>query len=256
MHSLNDVLGIPVDHWFHAIEAVALVLALGHGFNLSRINKDLKKVLKTLPTQPLYEFPHYLHRIAEMVNAAKRSIFICCDQPAYGSFSNQVAFLKYGNSLRDKIGLDDNIEVRLCCMDLLRRQENTIAQFKKEDWDQFKKKNRKLLVSYLKKHAHDVSVEKLSYEAFTKLIVEEDTNSLKGEFGGAHIEQLDRQPPVYFWYIDDAMVFVIPSEPRLTENGFYTRDPHLINGILDLTQRYTNQYFPRAGAPHELTRET
>jgi hypothetical protein len=266
MSGTLEPLDFAAHHWADGIAIIALLLAFAHGRNLSKaqsrldkVTEDLKKVLETLPTQPLYEFPHYLHRIAQLVSDAKRSIIVCSDYPAYGSFSNPVAYLKYGNSLRTKC-LENHVTVAIYCLNTENRRKSTIEEFKEEDWVAYKRENEKLIRDYLTIHSHDLSEEALryddlTYEAFLSLIINEDTNSLASEFGGASVKELKEKPPVYFWYIDDAMVFVIPSGPRLTENGFYTRDPHLINGVLDLAQRYTNHPFTRAGVTHELTKK-
>src|SRR3954452_7293966 len=140
MHSAADIVAFARNHLLHAIEAIALVLALRHGHNLAKVTRDLKRVLRSLPTQPLYEFPKYVPKIADLVRHAKRHILICCDQPAYGSFSDQDAFLEYRQALITHVNAGK--PVRLRCLDQEGRRANTERQFSKllkfkKEWNQF-----------------------------------------------------------------------------------------------------------------------
>lgn len=239
---LVDLVGFAARHWVDGIAVVALALALGHGRNLKKVTEDLKKVLEKLPTQPLYEFPKYVPKIAELVRDAKRHVLICCDQPAYGSFSAQSAFLDYQKAILTQVNV--GIPVRITCLNKEGRRRNTERQFSenKSNWDDFKKQRNNDLTTYLRNHPHTEvpTVEGLTHEAFVELIVYEDTLSLTSTFEGAKAREIVEKPPIYYWFVDDAMVFVVSSDDRLAENGFYTRDRDLIASFLDLTEKNTH----------------
>jgi hypothetical protein len=253
------------------IEVVGIVLGLiplgfafTHGINLSKalkrldeINKGLTKSVKLLPTQPLYKFPKYVPTIAEHVGKAKDSIVICCDNPSYGSFSSPDAFLKYKLAILTKTSSYPRVPVTLYYLNEVKRHQVGILQFQRDAWPEFHKNRLNELRDYLAihPHEHNVTAEKLGYDEFINLIVLEDTISLTSVFGSATTIELAEKPPVYFWLFDrSTMVFVIPGDPsmRLQETGFFTRDPHLINGILDLAERYTGKKFEHAGTREEL----
>jgi hypothetical protein len=125
--------------------------------------------------------------------------------------------------------------------------DNTHKQFPSNTFDSFYVSNKTPVDEYLKIFGHNVipsNTEDL-YDTFTKVIIDEDTNALDEEFKGADRGDMNGRPPVYFWHIDDEMVFAIPSERTAngvrvrTENSFYTRTPYLISSIRDLALRYT-----------------
>lgn len=264
MRLLTDLIALAVNYWKEAIAVLALVLAFLHGRNLSKaqnrldkvtedlkkilstlptLTNDLKKVLETLPTHPLYDFPKYVPRIAELVRDAKRYVLICCDQPAYGSFSAQKAFVDYQKAILTQV-VNNNIPVRITCLDGRGRRKNTERQFSenKKNWDDFKKARYADLTTYLRNHpnVHVPTVEGLTHQEFVELIVREDTLSLASTFAGAKPKEVEEKPPIYYWYVDDAMLFVVSSDDRLSENGFYTRDRDLITSFLDLTEDCTH----------------
>jgi hypothetical protein len=240
------------------IALAALALAIIHGRYLSKALRQLIAVTEVLPTQPLYGFPDFVPKIADLIEKANGPIIICCDQPAYGSFSDQSGYRRYAIALFKRISAGKS--VKLYCMNEAGRRANTVLQFTQsgDEWKSFKASKRSKIESYLSIHPHAylsihphspiTTVEDLENKDFIELIVQEDTHSLQSVFRDAEIvyDELEKKPPVYFWYADNTMIFVISTEHRNTENGFYTRDRSLINSLLDLTERYTGLQF-RAG---------
>src|SRR4051812_854913 len=100
---MQTVLGLAARHWTEAIALIALALAVIHGRDLSKALRQLIAVTETLPTQPLYGFPRYVPRIAELIEKANGPVIICCDQPAYGSFSDQTGYRRYALGLFARI---------------------------------------------------------------------------------------------------------------------------------------------------------
>jgi hypothetical protein len=247
---MQIILDLVARHWGEAIALLALALAVVHGRNLTKALRQLIAVTEVLPTQPYYGFPGYVPKIADLIEKANSPIIICCDQPAYGSFSDQSGYRRYASALFARILAGKS--VKLYCMNEAGRRANTEFQFAQsgDKWKSFKASKRALIESYLSAHprAPITTVEGLENKDFIELIVQEDTHSLDSVFRDAEIvyDKLKEKPPVYFWYADDTMIFVVSTEHRKTENGFYTRDQNLINSLLDLTERYTGLEF-RAG---------
>lgn len=259
---MQTVLDLIAKHWTEAIALIALVLAIIQGRNLSkaqerldRVTEDLTKVVEALPTQPLYAFPGYVPKIAELIEKANGPIIICCDQPAYGSFSDQAGYRRYALALFARISAGKS--VKLYCMNEKGRRRNTELQFTQsdEEWMSFRKEKKPLIESYLHTHprAPVQTVDELKNNDFIELIVHEDTHALQSVFRDAETvhDKLEKKPPVYFWYADNEMIFVVSSDHRKTENGFYTRDRSLIHSLLDVTERYTKQTFRPPLSPAE-----
>jgi hypothetical protein len=238
-------LGVAFKHGLGLKEALKRLDKINKDFqeSLGKINDELLKSHELISTQPLYEFPRYLQKITSLIAHAKRSVVVFCDTPAYGSFSEPRIFKEYKRQIIDKGG-DLNVRVEIYCMNEDKRRDGAMLQFQEERFSEFKKQNKKKFEIYLNEHTkaiQHVTVDNLSWKEFIDLIAAEDTHTFKRDFACLQVsEELVDKPPIYFWYIDEAeMVFVIPSDPkkRLGENGFFTRDPHLINGILDVTER-------------------
>ncbi|HKO55154.1 MAG TPA: hypothetical protein VJ276_04705 [Thermoanaerobaculia bacterium] len=210
--------------------------------HLSQQVHHLSQIRGSLPTQHLGEFPNYLRHIVQLVDRADRRIIICCDFPAYGSFSNPEAFLEYRQALERRIG--DGVPVRIACLGAAPREARTREQFLKTAaaWEEWKRKEVDKFETYLSFHSTQHDPASLQNEDFVKMIVAEDTNVLASTFAAAAKQDLETAPPIYFWLVDDSMVFVIPSPHRLMEHGFVTQDSHFIDGICDIARRYTQLF--------------
>jgi hypothetical protein len=252
--------------FFEACGVLAVVLAWLHGLELSKAlrkldqittdlttaREDLIVMSETLPTRAVGPFPGFVKTIANNIGKATDRIIICCDNPAYGSFSNAEAFQQYRVSLISKIHIEPTPKVMFfCCRDTDGRRESTTQQFSRYkhhgEWVKFRTVNRKRLENYLALHPDGKhhSADSLSHDAFVKLIIHEDTAFLD-EIKACKPIELPELPPMYFWLIDDEMVFAIPTEISRAESGFITRDPNLISGILDVSRRGTGIAFPSA----------
>jgi hypothetical protein len=137
-------------------------------------------------------------------------VVICCDFPAYGSLSNPDAFLAYHQAIAKKIARKVPVEIA-CLGPETRRKNVTRKQFSKSGpWEKMKLDRQEDLKKYLTVHRGNDDTSNLTEDEFIQMIVDEDTLTLQGPFGGATKHELRDRPPVYFWLIDDAMVFVIP----------------------------------------------
>jgi len=202
----------------------------------------LDSILRSMSTRHIGQFPEYIITIANLIENAKKEIVILCDFPAYGSFSAPHDFLRYKHAIERKI--DQGVKVRLTCLSSVSRTELAHEQFSREEkmWDEWKQQPKKheLFRSLLKSHGSDISVDALSVDQFAAFLEQEDVRMLKETFTQADVLQIGAYIPLYFWLIDGGdAVFAIPSfSEKSTEHGFYTLDPHLIAGFLDIEARY------------------
>ncbi|MEA2417350.1 MAG: hypothetical protein QOI58_4007 [Thermoanaerobaculia bacterium] len=206
--------------------------------------RQMDEIRSAIRTYPLGNFPNYLNRIAQLVARAERRVVVCCDFPAYGSFSDPDSFLAYHQAIAKKIARKVHVEIA-CLGPEARRKSVTREQFAKAgSWEKMTVDRHEDFKRYLTVHKGTDDLSSLTQDEFLQMIVDEDTLTLQGSFGGAIKYELRERPPVYFWLIDDAMVFVIPSPVRLMEHGFITHDLHFIDGLCDIAERYTPLRFP------------
>jgi hypothetical protein len=243
------------------VGVVALVLGLWHLYEIRAQAKDIRaqakdirsqaelseshakilnSILLTQSTHHIGQFPDYISAIAELIGQAKKGIVILCDFPAYGSFSASHDFLKYRHAIERKI--DEDVPVKITYLSPACRLALTREQFSKEEkiWDGWKKKNHERFRAFLQSHDSEISVDDLSIEQFAAFLEEEDVRMVDETFARADTLPTDTYIPLYFWLIDESSaVFAIPSfSEKSTEHGFYTLDPHLISGFLDIEARY------------------
>ncbi len=229
-----------------------------------RLGEDLKKVqavlhdvgsqvTQQLTQRALDEFPEYLDEIAELVRSAQDRIDICCDHPAYGSFSNPTAFKLYLSAIREKVR-DQGKPSMICCMDEeLRRisaKDQIDRKIGKLEFSEYKTENEPKLSIYLANHDSYVDFTSLADREMLYGIIENEDNDVLLEFKGATRLLVRTPPPIYFWHIDHTMIFALPGEvrelhnalipglERLTEHGYRTRDKDLIRGFRALANKH------------------
>jgi hypothetical protein len=273
---------------------VAVVVGFIHGVQIHRVAKELidnleavgakvtcnlevvgnelttrvEEVRLGLTTRPLFEFPHYLDKIADLVNEAEYRIDICCDHPAYGSYSDPAAYSKYQVAIHSQITLHRR-PTFMYCMEESLRIESAKRQINNDflagdTWEVYKDKNYEKLDKYLNHHPGKHSAKDITLAQFTEVILEEDADALR-PFIRSKQCKFGKTPPIYFWYIDGAMVFsipgsvhagdrgeIIPGPTRLTEHGFFTKDQNLIKGFLALTEHHTGYRFKEHNADGRL----
>lgn len=216
---------------------------------LSAQTKRLEDIWSSLSTQYLGVFPNYLDDIVKLLEGAHKSIIIFCDYPAYGCYSDPDQWLKYKQTIERKI--QDEIDVRLTCMNAERRRQYHRDQFKsiEQDWKEFifTEPNHDLLKRFYQRYRNALDspnkkIEELSFDDFEKLMAEANQSMLNEVFADAKEPpvELGVDMPLYFWLVDGAhAVFAIPSlSDEATEHGFKTGEAKLITAFLDMRSRY------------------
>jgi hypothetical protein len=263
--SLNHLSEIANSSAAHVLELliaiVAIYLAFKHERDLAREVRsvqELKKALEvqvghigeirnSLPTKREGMFPDYLPKITSMLAESKHTIVICCDYPAYGSYSAPGIFFKYEQTLERQLN-DPKKKVKVAFLDEAVRQKRVDADFlltEPAHWVAWKKKEGAKLLTYLAHTDRKITVETLTSPEFVAMINDEDQRLIDHwRHLADDIELLDRMCPIYFWLVDDEQaVFAIPDlRARAVEHGFYTCDPHLIAGLQAIGARYTKLF--------------
>jgi hypothetical protein len=233
---------------------VALVLAVFHSYEIRKTAAELQSVSETLPTRHIGQFPDYLVHIAGVVERAKKSVCVLCDFPAYGSFSAPEAFLQYRQALEQLLARrnDDRVSVTLTCLIGKNRVEMIKEQFSREhrEWETWKREAhpRTKLERLIELRNRATTVDDLSFDAFVNYLEDEDLRAIEGMFNGAKIREVDAYVPLYFWLVDGKeAIFALPSfSEGSTEYGFYTRDSALIEGLVEVLNRYHRQPVAKA----------
>jgi hypothetical protein len=220
--------------WADVIAVMALGVAI-----LDHV--DLRTVRSEMPSRDVGHFPFYLKDIGNLVRRARKSIVICCDHPAYGSFSGRDMFITYRDELQRRN--DANFPVTIACLNAEERAARLREQFgdADRDWRRFRDANRKRVRDYIEHHAYQGDTEDLSFEQFIALVSKENAHMLQTVFESATKRHLKSRVPVYYWLADDDwMIFAIPGTHHRSEHAFYTHDKNLIRGILEITEQFTN----------------
>ncbi|HEV7670761.1 MAG TPA: hypothetical protein VGS22_19755 [Thermoanaerobaculia bacterium] len=234
---------------------IALILAITHSRELrsqtekakkltesiEEITADIEQIRLAASTRHLNAFPKFLDDIVELIQGSSEVVEICCDFPAYGCFSNPDSFLSYKQALESKA---QNIEVELTCLSLAPRQALTIEQFPPVGtrWTSWKQESTAKLRRFLVNHKIRVEPEELRKEDFLAALEEENKKVLV-ILRDETIHGIDTLLPIYFWISDkNKAIFSIPRSARemrdITEHGFFTMDPNLIQGLRDIKARY------------------
>ncbi len=204
---------------------LALVLALVHAI-------DLKKLVGAFSTVYKSRFPSYLNDVSKLIENAGKSIFILCDLPAYGVFSNNKSFVKYKLAIEEKI--EAGIPVHLTCLSPSRRREALTQQFEAQ-W-----KNKSAHFSILLRSFHAKYHEKDAeygddIEKFLKDVEDINIDLLRYVFHDKY-NPIEQHMPIFFWLVDDKeAIFAIPcNNQKIIEYGFSTRDSRLIKGFKEM----------------------
>ncbi len=220
---------------------LAITLAYVHAKHLRDQIDRLEEVRRALPTQHLGKFPDYMSKIVDIVRSAQKEVVILCDFPAYGALSNPDAFLQYRHAIEERAAGGVTIEVA-CLNDGLRAAAIETELEKTADWKSWRRKpkNFEHLQKLLIRHGRHNKPDSVDREDIARLLCIDDKRTLDETFGSAHRCALGTPVPLYLWLVDGSQaVFAIPSfKQRSIEHGFYTMDPRLIEGLLDIRSRY------------------
>jgi hypothetical protein len=249
MESLKDIF---LSDWRNTLEEALAIAAITwayiHARHLKQHTNHLKEQLdrleevrQSLPTQHLSKFPDYIEDIVRHIKNARKEVVIVCDYPAYGVFSNANEFLAYTHAIEDRASR--GVRISLTCLDEPQRHIKTEEEFaKSEEWNKWLAEPTNVerahhLLSRYRSHTVPASVTR---DEIVELLGHEDKRVLADTFATAEVSLLGAGVPLYFWLIDGSYaVFAIPSyHERALEHGFYTQEPRLIEGLLDIRDRY------------------
>jgi len=236
-NTLEEALALAAIIWAY-IHARHLKEHTGH---LREQLDRLEEVRQSLPTQHLSKFPDYLDDIVRHIESARKEVIIFCDYPAYGVFSNAEAFLKYTHVLEDRASR--NVRITLACLDEPLRHVKTEEEFSKsEEWAKWLADpiNVDRAHHLLLRYRSQTDPGAVTRDEIVDLLGREDKRVLADTFATAELSLLGTAVPLYFWLIDGSYaIFAIPSyHERALEHGFYTQEPRLIEGLLDIRDRY------------------
>lgn len=254
MDALGNVFSALSSDWRNTIEEIlalaAIILALVHARHLRKQLDRLEEVRRALPTQYLGKFPEFIDDIVKLVKSAKYEIMIFCDFPGYGVFSNFDAFLIYTHILEQQGNKD--VQIRLACLDTPLRRAKAKDQFAKgREWSKWLKDEEHLerVTKLLKRYHSNTDPTAVTREEIIELLGKEDERVLADTFSAAaEVSLVTVGMPLYFWLVDGSRaIFVIPGfRKKAVEHGYSTQDPHLIEGLLEIRERYLESAIPAA----------
>jgi hypothetical protein len=228
----------------------------GVSTTLGSVSTRLEGVSKSVQTQPIGEFPHFLPRVTELIARAEKSIVIMCDAPGYAIYSNGPEFDAYAAALKNKIA--SRAENPAFSVDLMffadrereQVQRHQTARYAKteDEWNVWRDSpqtyNR--LREFLKRALRvcdpeameasdsDISqqVDTLTFDDFIKRFDSVDEILLEHHFYGANRRVLmfrdnlampqvpSHGPSIYFWMRDDleAVFAVVPMGDKVGES--------------------------------------
>ena len=249
MTGTTDFVHILQSDWRNTVEELlalaAIILAFIHARHLRNSLNRLEEVRRALPTQHLSKFPEFLDDIVKLVEGAKHKIVIFCDYPGYGVFSNSDAFLAYTHALEERSS--KGVRIRLACLDAPLRHAKANEEFARgKEWERWLKDkvhvNR--ATKLLTRHRSTTNPSAVSREEIVELLGKEDERVLADTFAApAKVSFVKVGVPLYFWLVDgNRALFALPGfREKAVEHGYSTHDPHLIEGLLEIRERYVSE---------------
>ena len=228
-----------------------------------RLSENIVSIYNSLSTRYIEVFPLFYPLIANLISKAKSKIVICCDFPAYGSFSDNKTWIIYRAAIESK--LDEGIEVNIICLNQKRRTSRIQEQLMFDDstWKEWSEKNKNKIKAFLCNRFPELAgrtpqetevkitdkFNSLTSVAFLGAFTDTDKEVVKNGFPKAILTEVDEPLTVHFWIVDGKeAIFSIPVfetkpteigfETNPTEIGFVTSDAKLIEAFLILSQSY------------------
>lgn len=239
------------EHWDWAM-AVSIALGLPALFLAWQHVGDLHRVLHSMSTRYIGQFPEFLPELVKLMEDANRSshIVVMCDLPSYGHFSAADESATF-RAIIDERGAQ-GATVDAMFLSAARRNGVLAVEFSGvgERWEEWKKdrKFRAKLQQFVERHRLPKTVDELSYAEFQTHLSRVDKNALRRFTEHGDVFELDAPMPIHFWIVGDRnAVFSIPSyTDGSSEHGFRTSDPQLIQALKETFRRLS------LDAPHVL----
>jgi hypothetical protein len=221
----------------------------------------LERLESSTSTHYVNEFPKFIPKIIDLINATKETLLIFCDIPAYGNFSDPPNFKAYRRAIEvfiDRAKENKDFKLELDCL----RDDNRWKSYDDvlKPWENWKANHLANLKRYLSERrgfwlsdqAFSEAVlkdklERILPDEFKALLEKANTEMLiDGPFCEIEPQYIVGRMPAFFWLADgrDA-IFSIPAyKSEHTELGFSTSDEQLINALLAIRDRYVNPTAP------------
>lgn len=215
-----------------------------------RLLRQISKIEEGLSTKYLDEFPKFIPEITRIISDAKEKVYILCDYPAYGCFTDSKEWQAYDNKLLEK--KINKVPISVITNTAKKRKEMIKQQFDPIEWKKWledegniiKMKNYFLTQG---KDPNDVSKIQ-NFDEFLLTLDESDESVLRKTFTDNVVEKFltDELIPINLWIVDEKLaVFTLPSystSGKRTEFGFRTSDKKLLSSLTELFKTYRQQF--------------
>jgi hypothetical protein len=210
---------------------------------------ELGVIQKAISTKYLGPFPQFLGQIIRVINNSHDKMTISCDFPGYAKFSAPEPAAEYLEALDKALQRNPLITIDVLCLEPTARTIHRNKQFS-PGWIAIQK-NRNDASNYLTRvKASDPGNPTL--ESFTTALNEADEAVLRRPSFKAAQPRVSDHMPIYFWIGENEAVFSIPTFSQSDEHGFYTSDPLLIVGLLEMHERYRTEMTPSKPGSQQL----
>lgn len=226
----------------------SLILAWIQIFMARRQTKSLAQIEESLTTRHLGDLSSYYPQIISLIEAAKESIVILCDYPAYGCFTNSKHWRNYYIKLLSKRAEGKVSMSFICPKKSLRVETDETEYFTEadENWTNWKRDitNRERLKAFLlktpDKKQMDINrsnvetiINNLSRRSFLEMLQLADKWILQNCFEEADIKFINSKPPLDLFIVDGttAIFALINYDEGMSRYGFWTKDQRLIYAL-------------------------
>ncbi len=225
-----------------SLTVLALSFAAWQMYAASNQAKRINLIHQSLTTRYLDCFPEFLSKTIDLINRSKSTLEIYVDVPGYSIFSNPDYFVRYKNSIEEKLIQGVKIDMVFLNAEKRRDSFNEIFPTKIEDWEEWKSKSsvKQKLEQFLNNQCNGESVENLTPEQLYLGLEKAYERVISSSFRGVNINEIESPLSMHFWISDTKeAVFTIPSfNPNDVTQGFTTSDPRLISALHTVIRRY------------------
>lgn len=220
--------------------------------NLSATSDALERLVQTVPTRFVGEFPHNLAPITDLIKSTNKELRILVDVPGYGHFSNETGFVKYRSAIeeltRKKIAGTPNskVQVTMLVYDRETIEASRAEQFAATYGYQVGEKNDVMSSSFMALTQNPrwgefegtyknrfAAMKPTTWNAFFELLHGVNEDHIK-RFKDNHVnvQEINGKRPMFIWLKDGReAIFSLVSFGTRREISFYTRDATLIDGL-------------------------
>jgi hypothetical protein len=214
------------------------VQSIGDGRKMLR---DVRSVFDHLTTRGLGPYPTYLNEVERLIGEARDSIFVACDFPGYGVWSDRGRYSGYLKALEDRkadrVRRSQSFKIQIVCLDKDSRQHELEERFPEGSWKEYVKKGGFARSRRLYEELESSAVPE-TRTAFLADMGARQERAITAELRFADVRELSGMMPVHFWIADEKRaVFVIPGGEG-GDYGFVTEEIGLVQGLLAIFDRY------------------